>query len=81
MWVRTKRGYLSLVNGTYLTVKEARRGGEWRVVVMATDNTTVLYLVQDGYLTEEDAQSSLEDMMNGVDSILTIREPAIEEEE
>lgn len=79
MWVKTDRGYVNLLNnGNYLCVREMRKGGTFRIVSMSHDGVSVLYVVKDGYLTEEDAQGALDELMGDA---VTVREPAIEEAE
>ena len=81
-YVKTdKRTYLNLDNGTSLGVKEARHGGEWRVVSVSSDGSTQLYVLQSGYASADEAQTCLDEMMESMGgSVLTLNPPTRPEE-
>lgn len=82
MWVKTQDdSYLNLNNGSSLIVKEARNRREWRVQSQGADGVSILYAVQGGYRTQEEAQEALDGLMDSMDeTILTIALPEPEEE-
>jgi hypothetical protein len=81
MFVRTEsKSYVNLDNGHSLTVRESRAGGEWRVVSVAPDKQQILYALQGGYASQEDAQNALDEMMDAVETVLQLQPPQREEE-
>lgn len=70
MFVKTdKSAYLNLDNGQTLTVAEARHGREFRVAAKAVDGSSLLYVLQGGYRSQEEAQNALDAMMSELDVI------------
>lgn len=86
MWVKCENGnYVDHTTGNYFDVKN-RASSESDVADFAvrlgvsTANRGVPYVVHSGYVTAEDAQAALDEMMIGEDAVL-IQPPVIPEEE
>lgn len=80
MYVKNdKNAFLNLDNGQTLTVIEAKHGGEFRVVAKAADGSSLLYVLQGGYNSREEAQEALDTMMESVD-VLELQAPKAPEE-